>query len=136
MDRAIDSCVSHLGLFKRAIARPLLERDNVPAETLSILSKEDGLAISQGDDPPATCRKDGKSSDWTDRGGTVYQLSCEREGNRLTLLIQGKNGQGRDVYSMGDDGMELQLNVTVSSPHLPVPLTYLLDYRRLTIPRE
>jgi len=127
---AIDSCVSRMGIIKRVIARPLLEKDNVPAETLSIVSRIDGLAISQGTDPEATCRNDGKESNWADRGGRVYRLSCERGNGRLTLVIKGKDGQGRDEYRWSDDGTELRLVVTVNSPHLPVPLTYLLDYRR------
>jgi hypothetical protein len=130
MAAAIDSCVSHMGVFKRVIARDLLEKDNVPSERLCILAKEDGLEISQGTDPPATCRKDGKESNWTDRGGTVYRLSCEREDSLLTLVIEGKHGKSRDEYRWTDHEAVIRLTVTVSSPHLPVPLTYLLDYRR------
>jgi len=136
LESAIDSCVSHLGFFRRTIARPLLERANIPSEMLRIRAKEDGLEISQGDDPPATCRADGKESDWADRGGTVYRLSCQRDASRVTLVIRGKEGQSRTEYRWSDDGNELRLGIRVSSPHLPVPLTYMLDYRRGSMPLE
>jgi len=136
VDSAIDSCVSHMGVFKRTIARPLLERANIPSEMLRIRAKEDGLEISQGDDPPATCRTDGKVSDWADRGGTVYRLSCQRDASRVVLVILGKEGKSRSEYHWSADGTELRLAVAVISPHLPVPLTYLLDYRRGPAPLE
>ena len=53
------------------------------------------------------------------------------------LVFTGKEGQSRDEYRWSEDGTEIKLEVTVSSPHLPVPLIYLLDYRRkLTPPQE
>jgi hypothetical protein len=127
---AIDSCVSRMNVLKRAIARHLLEKDNVPSEHLSIHAGQAGLVISQGEDTPATCRLDGMESNWVDRDGTVYRLSCEQEQNGLSLVIKGKNGQCRNEYRWSDDESEVQVAVTVSSPLLPVPLNYLLDYRR------
>jgi hypothetical protein len=72
----------------RAIARHLLEKDNVPSEHLSIHAGQAGL------------------------------------------VIKGKNGQCRNEYRWSGDESEVQVAVTVSSPLLPAPLNYLLDYRR------
>jgi hypothetical protein len=134
---AIDTCVSRMNALKRPIARHLLEKGNIPSQTLSVVAKEDGLEFSQGTDPPATCRKDGKVSNWADHDGEVFRSTCQQDGNRWVLVFTGKEGQSRDEYRWSEDGTEIKLEVTVSSPHLPVPLIYLLDYRRkLTPPQE
>lgn len=133
---AIDTCVSRMNVLKRPIARHLLEKDNIPSEKLSILAKKDGLEFSQGTDPPATCRKDGKESSWADHDGEVFQLSCQQDGNRWILVFTGKEGESKNDYRWSDDGTEIKLEVKVSSPHLPSPLIYLLDYRRKLTPPQ
>ena len=127
---AVDSCVSQMNAFKRPIARHLLLKDNIPSEKLSILAKEDGLEFSQGTDPPATCSNDGVESNWADHDGEVFRLACQMDGSVWRLVFTGVEGQSRNEYRPSDDGTEIKLDVTVRSPHLPVPLNYLLVYRR------
>jgi len=127
---AVDTCVSHLNVFKRGIARYRLEKTNVPPEKISISLKESAIEITQGSDPVASCAKDGKPSHWTDRSGETFQLTCQREGNRLVQIFKGEDGQSKNEYSLNADGTELWLKVMVSSPELPQPLTYRLAYHR------
>ncbi len=57
-------------------------------------------------------------------------MSSEWDNGRLEQRFQAEDGRRVNLYSVSADGNTLTMNVTITSPRLPSPLTYKLVYNR------
>ena len=50
--------------------------------------------------------------------------------NSLHQTFRAEDGQRVNVYTLSNNGNTMTMNVTITSPRLPDPLTYRLVYNR------
>lgn len=129
VDAAIEAAVAEMSFFLRDFGRSRL-RDKNPVHTrLQIEMTGSHVVVTFDQD-----RYEGTEGSWvpvTARGEPA-RLLVQRTGRRLYLTFRGDDGEKRMVHTISEDGRYLWLDVTVTSPRLPVPLTYRLNFRRAT----
>jgi hypothetical protein len=78
---------------------------------------------------PRQAPANGSATDWTREDGEKLKLSMQWDGARLVETLKAEDGQRVNAYSIAPDG-SMVLQVTITSPRLPKPLTYRLAYKR------
>jgi hypothetical protein len=114
----------------RGIARGRLLKTQVAFPTLTIegagsavrISHEGGTDVTHGD-PSATIRTNAP-----DGSPIVVTLQA---GPPLKQSYESKDGRRENTYVLSEDGKRLTVEVLVSSPRLPAPVQYELQYRRM-----
>jgi hypothetical protein len=71
----------------------------------------------------------GSAVKWTNEDGEQFDVFARVEDARLVQTFKAEDGQRMNAFST-DDGQRLTLEVQVTSPRLPKPLTYTVRYRR------
>ena len=81
--------------------------------------------------PPRSAPSNGTPIDWTrPADGEKLKLSMQWDGARLVETLKAEDGQRVNAYTLSPDGSTMTMNVTITSPRLPKPLTYKLAYRK------
>lgn len=127
VDQAIETAVAGMSFFLRDFGRGRL-RDKNPVHTrLEIEITSPRVVVTYDDE-----RYEGTEGTWREvtARGEPARLLVQRTGRRLYLTFRGDDGEKRMVHTVSEDGRYLWLDVAVSSPRLPTPLTYRLDFRR------
>jgi hypothetical protein len=129
IDAAVETSVESLSPVIRGIGRKrLVESNQVPkllkiavtGDDVEILFDGDGYTAKLGDAPVQT-----KSSQ-----GDKVKVSHRLRGNKLTESIEGGQGGRKNEFRLSSDGARLTVDVTVSSPQLPVAVEYRLTFKR------
>lgn len=127
VNRAIDEAVANMSWFQRGFARTRLREKN-PVRDMTRIEVGDGnVTIEYGDATYTTPEGQWRTVTAT---GEQVRLLQQVVGDRIYQTFRTDDGEKLTVYSVSDDGRQLTLDITVSSPQLPVPLRYELDYRR------
>lgn len=132
----INTAVSGMNVVVRQIARPRLRSTNTPYPQLVIHTDGGNYRVDMQGRPSVSSPSNGSGVLWhreTGRTCPAVRGDCVRVttvwGNgRLTQTFAAEDGQRVNVYSI--DGNTLTMNVTITSPRLPQPLTYRLVYNR------
>ena len=132
----INTAVARMNVVVRQIARPRLRSTNTPYPQLVIHTDGGNYRVDMQGRPSVTSPANGSPVLWHRETGRVCQQvrgDCVRVtttwGNgHLTQTFQAEDGQRVNVYSV--EGNTLTMNVTITSPRLPNPLTYKLVYNR------
>ncbi len=127
VDRAIDETVSHVSGFKRPFASGRLREKNPVRDHVRTEVANGNVTIEYGDASYTT--RDGQWQTVTATGEQV-QLLQQVVGDRIYQTFRAEDGEKVTVYSVSEDGNSLRLDVTLTSPQLPEPLRYQLEYRR------
>lgn len=130
IDRAIQQAVSGMNFITRPIARGRLKKTNAPYGSLSLSHTPSQVTVTTDGRAPIVTPASGEPAKWTREDGEVLDVSTEWQNGRLVQTFAAEDGKRVNVYSLGADGNTLSLQVTVSSPRLPEPMTYTLRYRR------
>ncbi len=127
---AIEQAVSGMNFITRPIARGRLTRTNEPYQRVSIRIDDNEVAIITDDRAPIVARPDGNPMKWTREDGEVLDLTTRWVDGALEQTFVAEDGQRANRFVLSPDGDRLELHVTVTSPRLAQPLSYVLRYGR------
>lgn len=130
VNAAIDAAVRRMNFVTRPIARGRLRRTNEPYQRVVIAYTPQQVTTTFDQRAAITSPGNGTAIKWTREDGEVLDLSTAWEDGRLRQTFRAEDGQRVNVYSVSADGNTLTINVTVTSPRLPAPLTYKLVFNR------
>ena len=137
LNAAINRSVARMNVIVRQIARPRLRSTNAMYPTVAISSDQSNIRVNMGGRTAAS-PANGQPVLWQrETGGTCREVkgdcvrvTSEMAGGHLTQSFQAEDGRRVNVYPVSPDGNTLTMNVTITSPKLPQPLTYKLVYNR------
>lgn len=127
---AINTAVARMNFVTRPIARGRLNRTNQPYNRVVIDFNTSQVTITFDNRAPIQSPANGTPIRWTREDGEVLNVSTEWENSTLEHTFAAEDGQRVNTYSISADGNTLTMNVRVTSPRLPQPLTYKLVYNR------
>jgi len=126
----INAAVQRMNFVTRPIARGRLNRTNQPYQRLVVDFNAQQVSITMDQRAAITTPANGTPIKWTREDGEVLDVSTEWENGVLEQTFKAEDGQRVNRYSISGDGSTLTMNVTVTSPRLPSPLTYKLVFNR------
>lgn len=134
----INTAVARMNVVVRQIARPRLRNTNVAYPQLVISYDQTNIRVDMQGRPSVSSPANGQPVLWQRETGGVCQqvrgdcvrVTTEWENGRLEQTFAADDGQRVNVFSVSPDGNTLTMNVTITSPRLPNPLTYKLVYNR------
>lgn len=134
----INTAVSGMNVVVRQIARPRLRSTNTAYPRLTFVPDGDNVRIDMQGRPSVSSPVGSGSVLWhreTGRTcpamrGDCVRVSAEWRDGALHQTFQAEDGRRVNVYRVSADGDTLTMNVTITSPRLPQPLTYRLVYNR------
>ena len=82
--------------------------------------------------PPIVTPRDGPAVPWK-RGVSkeTYHVTSRFTGDTLHQVITASDGHRNDDFIFLDGGERIELHVVLEAEHLPGPLDYTLEFRRL-----
>lgn len=129
VEKAIEKAVEKVNFVIRGFAHGRLKSTNPPYKSVVIAKKGDKTSVQTDDRAPLEAPSSGAPIKWTREDGQKYDVTMVWKGDtRLEQTFANDEGKRVNVYSLSGAGMHL--DVTVTSPKLPVPLTYKLVYKR------
>jgi hypothetical protein len=137
INKAINTAVARMNVVVRQIARPRLRSTNTLYPTVVVQYDQSNVRVNLGGRTAAS-PANGQPVLWqrntgatcTEMKGDCVRVSTEWTGGNLTQTFQAEDGKRVNVYSVSADGNTMTMNVTITSPRLPSPLTYKLVYNR------
>ncbi|MBC7926293.1 MAG: hypothetical protein H7039_11610 [Bryobacteraceae bacterium] len=129
IEGAIEKTIAPMNFVKRPIARGKLKRRNYAFPRMTIASGADGLLINQEKGLNVTYQMPNVAVRTKAPDGAQV-LSTLSAGPGLILNHVTEEGKREDNYILSSDGAVLTMAVSLSSTHLPQPLTYKLVYGR------
>jgi hypothetical protein len=129
---AIERTIRPMNFIIRPIARHRLLRTNRPPAHLTILMRDDSLVVTFEGHPPIVTPLDGAKAPW--KSGVskeTYYVSSVLSGDTLHQVITASDGHRNDDFVFFDGGEHMVLHVLLEAEHLPGPLDYTLEFRRL-----
>ncbi len=131
VEAAINAAITDMNFALRPIARGRLKRTNRPYQKVVIRYTPAQVSIAMDARGPIQTPANGTPVDWTrPEDGEKLKVSTEWENGKIEQTFQAEDGRRVNSYSISPDGRVMSLQVTVTSPRLPKPLTYTLRYRR------
>jgi hypothetical protein len=133
--RAIDAAIKGMGWPKEGIARGRLQKINLPPYRRIVIQFEtslSNLSIITDARAPIVTSPDGTPVDWTREDKEQLKVSTllPLKTGPLEQTFKSKDGRRVNTYTLNADGKMLTMQVVVTSPQLPRPLTYKLAYKR------
>ena len=129
---AIERTIRPMSWIIRPIARHRLLRTNRPPAHVTILTRPDSFVVTFEGHPPIVTPRDGSSAPW--KSGVskeTYFVRTALSGDTLHQLITASDGHRQDDFVFVDGGERVELHVVLIAEHLPGPLSYTLEFRRL-----
>lgn len=126
--QAIDKAVERMNFIKRPIARGRLARTNFAYKEIRIELGATEAEITYDTQAPIRMPLSGEAIKWKRADGEVFDVSAKLEGGTLKQTYQAEDGMRVNSFTKDANGT-LLLNVEVSSPQLPQPVKYTLEYR-------
>lgn len=134
----INQAVARMNVVVRQIARPRLRSTNVAYPQVVISYDNTSIRVDLRGRPSVSSPANGQPVLWhretgrtcTQMSGDCVRVTTEWENGVLQQSFQAEDGRRVNVYTVSADGNTLTMNVTITSPRLPQPLTYKLVYNR------
>ncbi|HEV7796696.1 MAG TPA: hypothetical protein VGO73_00970 [Pyrinomonadaceae bacterium] len=129
---AIETAVKGLSVLTKSTVRTGLEKTNLPPPNrLSISFKCAEVSITTDIAGEVKTSTDGTQRDWT-RGKDNYKVSTIWDQDKLVRTFKGSEAERVNVYSLGEGGATLTMQVTVIRKAIfgGFKLAYNLVYRR------
>jgi hypothetical protein len=130
IERAIETAVARMNFVTRPIARGRLKKTNPAYQRIRISETGGQISVQFDDRKPLQMPADGHAMKWTREDGEVFDVSATRQAGALTQTFKAEDGERINRFSLNADGTALTLDVTITSPRLPAPVTYALKYQR------
>lgn len=134
----INTAVARMNVVVRQIARPRLRSTNTAYPRLVIVQDAGNTRIEMQGRPSVSSPTNGSPVLWhretgrtcTPMRGDCVQVTSQWANGTLTQTFRAEDGQRVNVFTVSPDGDTMTMNVTITSPRLPSPLTYKLVYNR------
>jgi hypothetical protein len=131
VDQAIGRAVEKVNFVIRGLAHGRLKSTNQPYRHVSIATKAGQTHVVTDDRAPIVAPSTGAPVKWKREDGQVYNVTMAWKGEtRLEETFANDEGKRVNVFTLNPDGKSMVMAVTVTSPKLPVPLTYSLAYKK------
>lgn len=127
---AINTAVARMNFVTRPIARGRLRNTNQPYQRVVVDFNQQQVTLTFDQRGAITTPANGTPIKWTREDNEVLDVSTEWENGVLEQTFKAEDGQRVNRYSLSSDGGTMTMNVTITSPRLPQPLTYKLVYNR------
>lgn len=125
---AADTAAKDLPFVIRPIGRARLYAALKPYQWVQLSRTGDQIQIVTNDWPVISTDCGGSKVPWKRPDGKKQQVSTSLTGDVLTQTFSSSEGSYTNEYSL-DPGGFLQVRVTVMSPLMKAPVTYILRYR-------
>lgn len=129
IDAAIETAVAAVSPLVRGIGRKRLQETNQIPGSVELKLDGEQLGVVQGGEQHEAAL-DGKKVTSKNQFGDKVKVSHELRGGKLVQTIEGEGGKRINRYKLSSDGKRMTMSVEISSPHLPVSVTYSLSYER------
>jgi hypothetical protein len=151
---AIERTIRPMSWIIRPIARHRLLRTNRPPAHLTMRVRDDSLVVTFEGHPPVVTPRDGSPAPW--KSGVskeTYYVKSTISGDTLHQTITASDGHRQDDFTFSDEAGDrlalgaaerglptdmlyprvawVQLHVVLVAEHLPQPLDYTLEFRRV-----
>lgn len=130
VSKAIEAVVRQMNFVKRPIARGRLTKTNQPYRSVTITHNASNVSIVTDNRPAIVTPANGSPIKWRREDGEMFDVSTEWENGTLEQTFVAGDGKRVNSFVLSPDGNTLTMTVTVSSPQLPKPLVYKLNFRR------
>lgn len=127
---AINQTVQRMNFVTRPVARGRLRNTNQPYQRVTIAWADGNVTTTIDDRAPITSPANGTKVRWTREDNETLDLSTAWRNGTIVQRFEAEDGTRENAYSVSPDGRTMTINVTVTSPRLPRPLTYKLVYNR------
>jgi len=129
INTAIDNAVAKMNFLFRAVARGRLHDTNPRYQRLEIHVTDAQVSVQFDRRTPILMPATGAPVKWKREDGEVFDVSAQVGAGALTQTFKSEEGQRVNEFRLHSDGT-LSLDVTVTSPKLPAPVKYTLQFRR------
>jgi hypothetical protein len=129
IDKAIDAGVEKMNFIKRPIARSRLKKTNPLYQRIEIGNDGSQISVRFDAGKPVVMPANGGTVKWTRDDGEVFDVSALATGSKLQQTFKAEDGQRVNEFDVAADGT-LTLRVTLTSPQLSAPVSYVLTYKR------
>lgn len=129
VQQAIEAAVADMNFLTRPIARSRLKKTNSLAHQIAITRQAATITVRFDERKPAEMPAEGGVVKWTGEDGEQFDVFARAEDARLVQTFKADDGQRVNTFTP-EDAQRLTLQVQITSPRLPKPLTYTVHYRR------
>lgn len=129
VQKAIEAAVADMNFITRAVARSRLKKTNTLAHRIAITRQAETISVRFDERKPAEMPADGRVVKWTGEDGEQFDVFARAGDDRLVQTFKAEDGQRVNSFTP-EDAQRLTLEVQVTSPRLPKPLTYTVRYKR------
>ncbi len=129
VDRAVDATGEPFGVLLKPLVVATLREKNPVFPSITIRRNKDAVTCVSG---PLQATTIGGVGTLIGLDGSANELTHQLTDTSLTQVTWNELGRRKTVFSVSPDGDRLDVAIEVSSPRLPVPVRYLLQYRRAT----
>lgn len=126
---AIDDAVAKMNFLFRSIARGRLLDTNPRYQRIEIGAAGSQVSVQFDRRKPILMPTGGSAVKWTREDGEVFDVSARMQAGLLTQTFSSDEGQRVNEFRLHPDGT-LSLDVSVTSPRLPQPVRYTLQFQR------
>jgi len=129
IQKAIEAATADMNFITRPIARSRLKKTNTLAHRIAITRQAETITVRFDERKPAEMPADGRVVKWTGEDGEQFDVFARTDDGRLVQTFKAEDGQRVNAFT-AEDAQRLTLEVQVTSPRLPKPLTYAVRYKR------
>ncbi len=136
LEEAVERAVAPLNFVVRSVARRRLLVVNKPSSRVEIIVRGDSVVLRYAEQPEVRARRNGMPRPWRNAAGEQISVEVRApvEATESTpLLIEryiAEDGIRENRWFVDESSGRARLEITVSSPRLPAPLTLQLIYTR------
>jgi hypothetical protein len=129
IQKAIEAATADMNFITRPVARSRLKKTNSLAQRITITRQAETITVRFDQRKPAEMPADGGVVKWTGEDGEQFDVFARAGDDRLVQTFKAEDGQRVNSFTP-EDAQRLTLQVQVTSPRLPKPLTYTVRYKR------
>jgi hypothetical protein len=129
VQKAIEAAIADMNFITRPVARSRLKKTNTLAHRITITRQAETITVRFDERKPAEMPADGRAVKWTGEDGEQFDVFARADDARLVQTFKAEDGQRVNSFTP-EDAQRLTLEVQVTSPRLPKPLTYTVVYKR------
>ena len=127
IERAIEAAIADVSFVLRPFVRSRLRGKNPVRKRVRVELAASHVVVVYDDE-----RYQGEEDSWREvqAGGEALRMLVERSGRSMIFTFRTEDGEKRTVHTVSKDGVQLSLDITVTSSRLPTPLAYRVSFRR------
>lgn len=129
IDAAIDRSIADMSFVVRPIARSRISKTNPRYERIALSRTDTTVSVQFDARKPIDMPADGHAVQWQREDGEKLDVSAQWSTTKLLMHFKAEDGERVNTFVLEPDGT-LKLEVKITSERLPIPVTYVLAYRR------